>query len=280
MPPAPFTPSMQDSVPLFLEEMLVHTDLEPLVYEEWSGVVATDNLKNATNSTMPRIALGDALPKSLLRWFELVAPELLVPRVLAVDDMGELTVTTFVPGLNAMHAYLCLDVLATEHSVLSYAQLTVRMFRIPAPQCFGTSQDLNGPTLLQVLGSHIRFSLEHCFDVSESTGLQSFFDGLIDTRLREGLQSLIVEVVKDPTLSRFVPPHQNTRCNNLILETVSGEISGVVDWEYCGCLPAAMAAQYPGWIRPPIDESLQYRNPKDTFLHYTFELKAPTPIGS
>ncbi|KAH7868054.1 uncharacterized protein C8R40DRAFT_1241840 [Lentinula edodes] len=189
MPPAPFTPSMQDSVPLFLEETLVHTDLEPLVYEEWSGVVATDNLKNATNSTMPRIALS------------------------------------FFDGL-----------------------IDSRL---------------------------LRSSIYHKFN-SASHSLLS----LRLARLREGLQSLIVEVVKDPTLSRFVPPHQNTRCNNLILETVSGEISGVVDWEYCGCLPAAMAAQYPGWIRPPIDESLQYRNPKDTFLHYTFELKAPTPIGS
>ncbi|KAJ3812859.1 hypothetical protein F5876DRAFT_63644 [Lentinula aff. lateritia] len=218
MPPAPFTPSMQDSVPLFLQETLVHTDLEPLVYKEWSGVVATDNLKNATNSTMPRIALGDALPKSLLRWVELVAPELLVPRVLAVDDMGALTVTTFVPGLNAMHAYLCLDVLATEHSVLSYAQLTVRMFRIPAPQCFGTSQDLNGPTLLQVLGSHIRFSLEHWFDVSESTDLQSAFAFLHHksdsashsllslrlARLHEGLQSLIAEVFSTNYILRNV----------------------------------------------------------------------------
>ncbi|KAJ4478795.1 hypothetical protein C8J55DRAFT_561163 [Lentinula edodes] len=113
------------------------------------------------------------------------APELLVPRVLVVDDMGALTVTTFVPGLNAMHAYLCLDVLlATEHSVLSYAQLTVRMFRIPAPQCFGTSQNLNGPTLLQVVGSHIRFSLEHCFDVSESTDLQSAFAFLHTSQIR------------------------------------------------------------------------------------------------
>ncbi|KAJ3886387.1 hypothetical protein GG344DRAFT_69708 [Lentinula edodes] len=274
MSPAPSTPSMQDIVPLLLNDVFVHTDLEPLVYEEWSQQT-TDNLKNATDSTMPRIALvesalcallakdgssffsgdgmnsvvpqqimalarartpfdtddayvfssilmeshpGDALPKSLLRWFELVAPELLVPRVLAVDDMGELTVTTFVPGLDAMHAYLCLDVLATEHSVLSYAQLTVRMFRIPAPQCFGTSEDLNGPTLLQVVGSHIRFSLEHCFEVSESTDLQSFFDGLIDSRLlrssiyhksnpaRHSLSSLRLAKLRERIQSLIVEP--------------------------------------------------------------------------
>ncbi|KAJ3915176.1 hypothetical protein F5877DRAFT_49078, partial [Lentinula edodes] len=234
---------------------------------------------------------------SVLRWLELVAPDLPVPRVLAVSETKELSVTTVVPGLDAMHAYPRLDALAKERSVTSYAQFAIRMFRIPAPQRFGTPHDLDGQSLL--LGRHIGFSPEHCFAVSESTDLQSFFDGLIDsrllrssiyhhksdpsshsllsfrlTRLREGIQPLIAEVIKDPILSRFVLTHQDTRSNNLILEPASGEISGAVDWEYCGCLPAAMAAQYPEWIRPPIDESLQYRNPKDTFLHYTFELKA------
>ncbi|KAJ3873487.1 hypothetical protein F5051DRAFT_455942 [Lentinula edodes] len=204
MPPAPFTPSMQDSVPLFLEETLVHTDLEPLVYKECPG--------------------GECI------------------MLLAKDGMN---------------------------SVVSQQTMTLARARTP----FDTDDASFFDGLID--SRLLRSSIYHKFN-SASHSLLS----LRLARLREGLQSLIVEVVKNPTLSRLVPPHQNTRCNNLILETVSGEISGVVDWEYCGCLPAAMAAQYPEWIRPPIDESLQYRNPKDTFLHYTFELKAPTPIGS
>ncbi|KAJ3900906.1 hypothetical protein F5879DRAFT_992446 [Lentinula edodes] len=343
--------SALDIVPLVLDEVTVHTDLEPQVYEEWSTTTTKDipctslienacclldgsksqpiiararkpfDINNAvlelhlisdcvvfvrqlshqsstSNDLISRWFKGRCVSEiSVLRWLELVAPDLPVPRVLAVSETKELSVTTVVPGLDAMHAYPRLDALAKERSVTSYAQFAVRMFRIPVPQRFGTPHDLDGQSLL--LGPHIGFSPEHCFDVSESTDLQSFFDGLIDsrllrssiyhhksdpsshsllsfrlTRLREGIQPLIVAVIKDPILSRFVLTHQDTRSNNLILEPVSGEISGAVDWEYSGCLPAAMAAQYPEWIRPPIDESLQYRNPKDTFLHYTFELKA------
>ncbi|KAJ3865195.1 hypothetical protein EV359DRAFT_80704 [Lentinula novae-zelandiae] len=344
--------SALDLVPLVLDEVTVHTDIEPQVYDEWSttptpttndmprtslidsvcALLASDGSKSQAiiararkpfdiNNAVLELLLSDRVvfvrklsheassdltsrwfkgrcvsEVSVLRWFELVAPDLPVPRVLAVNETKELIVTTLLPGLDAVHAYPRMDALAKERSVLSYARFAVRMFQIPAPQRFGTPYDLNGPALL--LGSHIGFSPEHCFDVSESTDLQSFFNGLIDsrlfrssiyhksdpsshsllslrlTRLREGIQPLIAEVTKDPILSRFVLAHQDTRSNNLILEPVSGEISGAVDWEYCGCLPAAMAAQYPEWIRPPIDESLQYRNPKDTFLHYTFELKA------
>ncbi|GAV98678.1 phosphotransferase enzyme family protein [Lentinula edodes] len=213
--------SALDIVPLVLDEVTVHTDLEPQVYEEWStttnkDIPCTSLIENACclldgSKSQPIIARARKPFDINNAVLKLHLSDCVVFGDVSLKSLEtkELSVTTVVPGLDAMHAYPRLDALAKERSVTSYAQF------VP----------------------------------------------------------LIAEVIKDPILSRFVLTHQDTRSNNLILEPASGEISGAVDWEYCGCLPAAMAAQYPEWIRPPIDESLQYRNPKDTFLHYTFELK-------
>ncbi|KAJ4474240.1 hypothetical protein J3R30DRAFT_3406253 [Lentinula aciculospora] len=316
-------------VPLFLDETIVHTDLEPLFYEEWSPIkndascisliqsaCALDDsisqpitakarkpfdLDNAVRSfdshsvlelqpSDERVVYVRKLSKqssvttsqslsrwykgrcdseiSVLRWFKRIAPDFPVPRVLAVDKSEELIVTSCIPGLDVLHAYPSL-VTSAKYLVL-------------------------------ILGF---LSIIDCFDVDESTDLQSFFANLINSRrlrsfvyrnkaqdpkshsllrqrletLQEALRPVIAELTdSDPALSscRFVLSHQDLRCNNVPLDPVSGQVMGIVDWEYCASLPAVLAAQFPEWTHQPIMESSLYRNPKDTFLHYAFEPKA------
>ncbi|KAF9069260.1 hypothetical protein BDP27DRAFT_1325889 [Rhodocollybia butyracea] len=233
---------------------------------------------------------------SILQWLEMVAPNVPVSRVLAVDSVNGIIVTTYIPGLDAFHAYPLLKASAKEHSVVSWAQLALKLFRTSSPQCFGTPHAIEG-TMLR-LGVHIGLSPGHCFDVGGSTNLRTFFASAVESRISrsailyanepethsllcqrvarlfEGLESLMVELDSDPALSRFVLTHTDPRPDNVILDPVSGEVLAIVDWEYVSCFPAAMAAQYPEWIRSPIVGTQRYRNSKTTLLHYTLEPKA------
>jgi hypothetical protein len=59
-----------------------------------------------------------------------------------------------------------------------------------------------------------------------------------------------------------------------MLDVNSGEVVGIVDWEFNGSMPACMSADYPGWIRPPIIESPLYRNPENTIVSFFHEPRA------
>ncbi|KAJ7654188.1 hypothetical protein B0H17DRAFT_1214510 [Mycena rosella] len=57
-----------------------------------------------------------------------------------------------------------------------------------------------------------------------------------------------------------------------MLHETSGEVIGIVDWEYHGCMPACMSSGYPSWIRPRIVES--YRDPKSKIVSFFNEPRA------
>jgi hypothetical protein len=172
--------------------------------------------------------------------------------------------------------------------VTSWASICVAFFRLPAPQRYGLIED----PLVQA-DFYLSLSPGHSFDTSRTTDLPSFFTNVIDSRreralayldgqehkmlykrldrLLEGLKPLIALAQDTPYMSRFALTHGDPRPSNVMLDESSGEVIGIVDWEYYGCLPACMCATYPSWIRSPIAESPVYRNPKTTLISFGLE---------
>jgi aminoglycoside phosphotransferase (APT) family kinase protein len=161
------------------------------------------------------------------------------------------------------------------------------MFHLPAPQRFGMLED---PV---VHALYLSISPDHTFDIDNTANLLSFFTSAIAARrarslavnnaeehellcrrldsLLEGLKPLITFTEEKQYMSRFALTHSDPRPDNIILDETSGEVIGIVDWEYHGCMPACMAAGYPNWIRSPINESPIYRNPKSKMATFFLE---------
>ncbi|KAJ6490468.1 hypothetical protein DFH09DRAFT_1208599 [Mycena vulgaris] len=216
---------------------------------------------------------------SILCWLETNAPGLPVPRFLAINDddgVKNLLITTLMPGLDAAHTYPRLSPKAKEHSVISWAPISVLMFRLPVPQQFGLIKPLYKAI------SHLSITPEYSFDISETTNLLSFFTSAISSRrafslrsnneeheilckrldrLLVGLEPLIARMQETPCMSRFALTHSDLRPSNIMLNETNGEV-------YHGCMPACMPVGYPRWIRSPIIESPIYRNPKTTFVSF------------
>jgi hypothetical protein len=172
--------------------------------------------------------------------------------------------------------------------VTSWASICAAFFRLPAPQRYGLIED----PLVQA-DFYLSLSPGHSFDTSRTTDLPSFFANVIDSRreralayldgqehkmlckrldrLLEGLKPLIALAQDTPYMSRFAQTHGDPRPSNVMLDESSGEVIGIVDWEYYGCLLACMCATYPSWIRSPIAESSVYRNPKTTLISFGLE---------
>ncbi|KAJ7202801.1 phosphotransferase enzyme family-domain-containing protein, partial [Mycena pura] len=219
---------------------------------------------------------------SILRWLEANATGVPVPSVLAFDETNGMLITTLLPGLDALHAYPHLNTSAKEHSVISWARLSVLMFRLPAPQRrFGL---IESPLLST---SYHSISPEHVFQIDESASLLSFFTKAISTRrarsstindaetqemlgqrldhLLDGLKPLIALTEQTPYLTRSALTHGDPRASNVILDPTSGDVVGIVDWEFNAAMPACMSTVYPGWIRYSIIQSSIYRNPSSRF---------------
>ncbi|KAJ7035917.1 hypothetical protein C8F04DRAFT_1258550 [Mycena alexandri] len=180
---------------------------------------------------------------SILRWLQLNAPELPVPRVLAFDGLNDMLITTLMPGLDAAHAYTGLDALVKERSITSWARVSVLMFRLPAPQRrFGTIED----TLVHA-NFYLSTSPEHIFEINENASLLSFFESAISSRrarsakinnareqeilsqrldrLLEGLRPLVPPVEETTYMSRLNLTHCDLRRpNKILLDETSGEV--------------------------------------------------------
>ncbi|KAJ7141596.1 phosphotransferase enzyme family-domain-containing protein [Mycena filopes] len=216
---------------------------------------------------------------SILLWFAANAPDVPVPRVLAFNEASGTLVTTLLPGLNALHAYPHLEPAVKERSIISWARISVGLFRLSAPQRpFSAIEDSTLPT------SYHSVSPEHTFTINDDATLLTFFTNAIAARrarsasinnadaqealsrrldrLLTRLKPLLALAEETPFLStRFVLTHRDPRASNVLLHETSGEVIGIVDWEYNAAMPACMAAAYPDWIRYSIIESPLYRNP-------------------
>ncbi|KAJ7689110.1 hypothetical protein B0H17DRAFT_1202476 [Mycena rosella] len=222
----------------------------------------------------------------ILRWLEANASSLPVPRILAFDDVNCLLVTTVMPGMDVLHAYPRLSTAAKEHSVISWAHAAVFMFRLPTPQRFGT---IENPLYLYV-------SPQHTFATDNTADLLSFFQSAISARrtrslmtnnaeaheilccrldrLLYGMKPLVVQAQNTPSMSRFALTHRDLGPANIMLDEASGEVVGIVDWEFNACMPACMSTEYPLWIRPIIIASPLYQDPNPKYLNFFHEPRA------
>ncbi|KAJ7094293.1 hypothetical protein C8R44DRAFT_860426, partial [Mycena epipterygia] len=120
---------------------------------------------------------------SILRWLQANASDLPVPRVLAFDDVNDLLITTLMPGLDAAHAYPRLSTPAKQNSVISWAGVSVLMFRLDAPQ--RRFSIINDPLVQPA--SYLSISPQHTFATDELAGLLSFFTSAIPSRRARSL---------------------------------------------------------------------------------------------
>jgi hypothetical protein len=65
----------------------------------------------------------------------------------------------------------------------------------------------------------------------------------LETRVNKDISDL------EPALLRVVPVHEDLVGHNVVIDSSTGEITGVFDWEFHGLLPAVLAATYPAWIQ-------------------------------
>ncbi|KAF8183011.1 phosphotransferase enzyme family-domain-containing protein [Mycena galopus ATCC 62051] len=228
---------------------------------------------------------------TILRWLAVNAASIPVPRVLAFDEVTCLLVTTLMSGLDAMHSYHLLSPTAKQHMVASWGRVAVSMFRLCVPQQFGM---IENPLIRG--RPHVYVSPAHTFDTANTTNLHSFFTSAISSRrtrslsrstpqeheklcarldrLAKGLKPLILLAQDTPFMARFTLTHRDLRPNNIMIDVNSGEVVGIVDWEFSGSMPACISADYPQWIRPRISESPLYRNPESTILSFFHEPRA------
>ncbi|KAJ7661527.1 phosphotransferase enzyme family-domain-containing protein [Mycena polygramma] len=249
-------------------------------------VAMIDPKEDPTTSMWKRDKLFAEL--SILRWLADNAPTVPVPRVRAFDEDNRLLITDLMPGLDAQHAYPRLSTSAKENSITSWASLSVLMFHIHVPQQFGMVGDSSG--------SYLSIAAGPAFDTDETTDLLSFFASAVESRrtrslgeldpeecellssrldrLLERLRPLIALAQATPCMSRFALTHRDPRPTNVMLDESTGEVKGIVDWEYYSCMPACMSVTYPSWIRNPIIEAPAYRNPKSLIDSFFLEGRA------
>ncbi|KAJ7983054.1 phosphotransferase enzyme family-domain-containing protein [Mycena polygramma] len=249
-------------------------------------VAMIDPKEDPTTSMWKRDKLFAEL--SILRWLADNAPTVPVPRVRAFDEDNRLLITDLMPGLDAQHAYPRLSTSAKENSITSWASLSVLMFHIPVPQQFAMVGDSSG--------SYLSIAAGPAFDTDETTDLLSFFASAVESRrtrslgeldpeecellssrldrLLERLRPLIALAQATPCMSRFALTHRDPRPTNVMLDESTGEVKGIVDWEYYSCMPACMSVTYPSWIRNPIIEAPAYPNPKNIIDSFSLEGRA------
>ncbi|KAJ7649407.1 hypothetical protein DFH06DRAFT_1331780 [Mycena polygramma] len=220
----------------------------------------------------------------ILRWLEANASNLPVPRVLGFDDVNSLLVTTVMPGMDVFHSYPYLSPAAKEASVVSWARVAVSMFRIATPQRFGmvesplyldrspgqTFTTENATDILSSFQGAISARRAHSFTVNNAEAHGTLCSNL--DRLLEGLKPFIAQAQDNPTMSRFVLNHTDLHMYNIMLDQTSGEVVGIVDWEYYACMPACMSTGYPSWINASTLSDADDPDPK--FLSFFFEPRA------
>ncbi|KAJ6561778.1 hypothetical protein B0H19DRAFT_1259424 [Mycena capillaripes] len=305
--------------PLYkLDDERIEIDLPPIVYETWSADTGSAEGPTSENEQWARIirrvmdiqfeggksafarillwrvdsAVGPWRRAKLfaelgiLRWLEANASSLPVPRILAFDDVNCLLCSTVMPGMNVFHSYPHLSTAAKEHSVISWAHISVSMFHISTPQRFGTVEN----------SLHLYTTPQHTFDTGNTADILSFFRSAISARrtrslminnteehemlcsrldrLLEGVKPLVAQAQDTPSMSRFVLTHRDLHSANILLDQTSGKVVGIVDWEFHACMPACMSVDYPSWIYGSVDESTLYRNPESKFETFCFEPRA------
>ncbi|KAI0370829.1 hypothetical protein BV20DRAFT_994726 [Pilatotrama ljubarskyi] len=208
---------------------------------------------------------------NLLKWLKEVS-SLQVPSIRAIiepqnPERCPYVVMDKMPGSVLMNVAGRMPYEAKERLMYSHAEVFLQLFRLKVPQRIGTLCVHEPGGLLDIVPWQAIGSERSAARVYDT--LEQFVDGLIESRRQSGdigtdeaarlrgeevlarlaeKLSPICKRLSRPSLRRCVLVHDDLNQTN-ILSNESGEITGVIDWEYQSVRPAVLAAKYPGCIR-------------------------------
>ncbi|CAL1697472.1 unnamed protein product [Somion occarium] len=226
--------------------------------------------------------------RDIMLFLNRAIPQLPVPELHRVEvqaDYGEIWMEEL-PGLPVINCYTLFNVAQKEACVLSYADFALKLFRLQVPDQIGsaslraaTTEDDSltvvprishperacCPTVLASLEEHVAVSIQKCLSFRSANEDVDTIIQIRETLTKlEVLLSPLMEQLGDKHLRRCVLVHEDLRSTNILADTTSGRITGVLDWEYHAFLPAVLAASYPEWLLYTGPCDCRFRDPDPT----------------
>ncbi|GLB42982.1 hypothetical protein LshimejAT787_1204310 [Lyophyllum shimeji] len=233
-------------------------------FEDGSSVIARKILTN--NNADAELGVQKLRTEArLLHWLA-KNTDIPVPRILPpVEDRSRnFFITDKLPGVMLLNIYGTLDSMAKERLVESFADIALTMFRLDVPQSIGTfAPDISTGSLDVVPRIGVQtFRARRVFD-----DIQQYIDFLLEMKrnspviggddgghieeLRGHLDRVLADLFSKTSdctsLLRCVLAHGDLNERNILVDK-SGNITGIVDWEYQVLHPAVLAADYPPWL--------------------------------
>jgi hypothetical protein len=122
--------------------------------------------------------------------------------------------------------------------------------------------------LVAIKKQQLKHELEQSSAINSKEVQANGHDHLPSESLWTRLQSLVSrEISRLPAATlRIVPVHQDFDSQNVVINSTTGCITGVFDWEYHALLPAALAAGYPSWIECSAESN--QTSEKENFIRF------------
>ncbi|KAJ3529856.1 hypothetical protein NMY22_g8823 [Coprinellus aureogranulatus] len=183
------------------------------------------------------------------------------------------------------------DFITQERALISYANIVLALFRIPVPD----EDRLRIGTLVvdpESGSAHIqpRIYLDIYSPEAVHETVEDYIDCLVDLaitkyrrviekdeqsficsrdrlqRLKNHLTSAWQDLPDDQYLRRLAIKHDDLRLSNILLDPTSGEVTGIIDWEYHSVQPSVLVAEYPWWLNCTAQEDPRFSSPTNWWL--------------
>ncbi|KAI0633933.1 hypothetical protein C8Q77DRAFT_710875 [Trametes polyzona] len=208
---------------------------------------------------------------NLLKWLT-SSSSMPVPGVHAIidaprPDLFPCAIIDFVPGTLLLNACGRFPYAIKEHLMYSFAKISVELFRLEVPQQIGTLE-ISKDGALNVIpwktinhgqcATEIFETLEDFIDYLIQRKLNSNAIGSDPTSRARGKQVLalltsklqpILSQLNKPSHRRCVLTHDDLNQTNILVDSLSGDITGLIDWEFQSVRPAVLAANYPPCVQ-------------------------------
>jgi hypothetical protein len=105
-----------------------------------------------------------------------------------------------------------------------------------------TQKSASFDAVLGTLEEYISYVCDRAISHQESLDTRSKLEDARFILLGEARQLM------QPYFRRSALRHEDPVINNYLVDTHTGNITGIVDWEYHSVVPAVLAADYPSWV--------------------------------
>ncbi|KAJ3517815.1 hypothetical protein NMY22_g13880 [Coprinellus aureogranulatus] len=153
------------------------------------------------------------------------------------------------------------DFITQERALISYANIVLALFRIPVPD----EDRLRIGTLV----------------VDLSPGARTF------SPVSTWIFTLLRRSARRPIPTALSIKHDDLRLSNILLDPTSGEVTGIIDWEYHSVQPSVLVAEYPWWLNCTAQEDPRFSSSTNWWLstieechHYRSMFEQPAPLSS